>query len=68
MILATVSSVVPLEVDLDTYGDVPVTWISASDPGALLASLTVGDRVTVVERPTRGRGVEYILTGRLIGA
>ena len=67
MILATVSSIDPLEVDLDTYGDVPVSWVSADGPDALVAGLTVGDRVTVAERPTRGRAVEYVLTGRLAG-
>ena len=69
MIFATVHALSPdLEVDIDTYGVAPVSWISADDPTALLASLTVGDRVTVVERTAGGRSVEYVLTGRLIGA
>lgn len=68
MILATVSSIDPLEVDLDTYGLVPITWVAGDDPAALRAGLSVGDRVTVVERSARGQAVEYLVTGRLIGA
>lgn len=61
-----VIQVSPLKVALTTSPTIPlpVAFVSAPDPAALRAALTVGVRVTLLARRLPGGDVELVLIGR----
>ena len=61
-----VTQVSPLRVALATSPNIPlpVAFVSAPDPAALRAGLTVGARVTLLARRLPGGDAELVLIGR----